>query len=67
MARNYKRDYEEITNYAKKYAGKTTLECIESYAAKRKMVSHRAGKAFWANVDDGEIKVNYINGIAYIA
>ena len=67
MARNYKRDYEELPSFAVKFAGKTTLECIEAYAAKRKIVSHRAGKAFWNLVDDGEIAVKYKDGMAYIA
>ena len=67
MARNYKRDYEELPGFASTFIGKTTLECIEAYATKRKIASHRAGKAFWDLVDDGEIAVNYKGGIAYIA
>ena len=66
MARNYKRDYEELPGFAKKYVGKAAIECIEAYAAKRKMVSHRAGSAFWELVDDGAISVTQINGLYFI-
>jgi hypothetical protein len=64
--RNIKRDYDEIVKFSTNYIDKTTLECIEAYATKRKIISHRAGKAFWNNVDDGNIKVELINGLYYI-
>lgn len=67
MARNYKRDYEELPQFAKNYIDKTALECIEEYAKKRKMVSHRAGSAFWDLVDDGVIKVRKEGILFYIA
>ena len=67
MARNYARDYAEIAAFARKFRGHPTLECIEAYAQKRKIVSHRAGKAFWAKVDDGEIEVHKgPDGLYYI-
>jgi hypothetical protein len=67
MARNYQRDYEEIAKFAAGFIGRPTLECIEAYAAKRKMVSHRVGSAFWGQVDEGVIKVIERSGIYYIA
>ncbi len=59
MARNYKRDYEELPKFAQKYIGEPSANCIEAYAKKRGIVLHRAGKAFWNLVDDGIIKVKY--------
>ena len=66
MPRNYERDYREIAEHAKGFAGKTTYECIEAYAAKRKIVFHRAGRAFWAQVDDGNIEVVERHGLLHI-
>ena len=66
MSRNYKRDYKELPVFAKNYIGKSTLDCIEAYAAKRKIVSHRAGSAFWCLVDDGVINVVNNNGLYFI-
>ena len=66
MARNYQRDYAEIVDHAKKFKDKTTYECIEAYAAKRKIVFHRAGHAFWGNVDDGNIAVVEKNGLMHV-
>jgi len=66
MARNYARDYKEIVPFAKNYVGKLAVECIDDYADKRKIASHRAGKAFWDKVDEGEIQTFSINGYAYI-
>jgi hypothetical protein len=66
MTRNYKRDYEELPKFALKYIGRTTLECIEDYAAKRKVVSHRIGSAFWDLVDRKCIEIETISGICYI-
>ena len=66
MARNYQRDYNEMTNHASGFKGKTTWECIEAYATKRKIVFHRAGGAFWANVDDGNIAITEKDGLLYI-
>lgn len=57
MSRNYQKDFDELPDFAKKYSGRTTLECIEAYAKRRKVVTHRIGIAFWALVDDGEIKI----------
>lgn len=39
MARNTARDYKELPKFAQGYIGKPTLQCIEDYAAKRKIVS----------------------------
>lgn len=67
MARDTARDYRELPKFAQGYIGKPTLQCIEDYAAKRKIVSNRAGKAFWSLVDDGEISVcKATNGLFYI-
>lgn len=66
MARNYPRDYQELPEFAKKYAGKTALECIEAYAKNRKVVSHRISAAFWDLVDSKEITIIMRNGIAII-
>lgn len=57
MARDYARDYRELPKFAEQFKGKTTMECIEAYAHKRKIVEHRAGKAFWNLADDGIIRV----------
>jgi hypothetical protein len=48
-------DYEQMLKLAKSNIGKKAIEVIEMFAAKRKIVSHRAGKVFWSLVDDGEI------------
>lgn len=66
MARDYKRDYEELPEYAKKFQNKPVSECIDAYAAKRKVVSHRIGKAFWDLVDRGEIELYHANGNFFI-
>ena len=65
-----KRDYAEIVEFAEGYIGKRAIECIEAYARKRRIVEHRAGKAFWGKADDGEIIVSregtvffYIKGV----
>jgi hypothetical protein len=50
------RDYREIVSFSQKFIGRKAVECIEAYAAKRKMAEHRAGKAFWDKVDEGLIK-----------
>ncbi len=57
MSRNYQKDFDDLPDFAKKYSGRTTLECIEAYANRRKVVTHRIGNAFYALVDDGEIKI----------
>jgi hypothetical protein len=43
-------------SFAQKYVGRRAVECIEAYARKRKIVDHRAAKAFWAKNDEGNIK-----------
>lgn len=53
---NVARDYKEIPEFAKGYIGQTSREFIDAYAAKRKIATHRVGRAFWDLVDDGEIK-----------
>lgn len=55
-----KRDYAEIVAFAQAYIGCPAIDCIEAYAQKRRIVWHRAGRAFWDKVDDGEIKVGPI-------
>lgn len=55
-----KRDYAEIVAFAEAYIGRPTIDCIEAYSQKRRIVSHRAGRAFWDKVDDGEIKLRPI-------
>lgn len=67
MSRDYARDYKEIPKYAKDFVGHTTMDFIHFYAQKRKIVEHRVGKDFWCLVDDGQIIVKYVDGIAYIA
>lgn len=66
MARDYQRDYTELVGFSKAYQGKTTLQCIEDYSRKRKIVCHRTGKAFWSLVDQGKINVEEIDGICFI-
>ncbi len=66
MAMNYRRDWEEMAEFAKGYAGKTTRECIEAYAAKRGIVTHRAGNAFWGHVDEGNIRITEKDCLLYI-
>ncbi len=67
MARNYKRDYEELPKFAEDFIGETAVACIEAYAAKRRIVEHRAATAFWNLVDDGQISVKEgASGISYI-
>jgi len=61
-------DYEQMTRFARAYIGQQTRDIIDAFAAKRRIGSHRAGKVFWALVDDGAIHVRYDNsGLAYIA
>lgn len=68
MARNYKRDYEEIPKFSKKFAGEKAIDCIVAYAKKRGIVEYRAAKAFWYCVDSGEIKTEmHEDGYEYIA
>jgi len=66
MARDYARDYRELPKFAEQFKGKTTMECIEAYARKRKIVEHRAGKAFWNLADDGIIRVEGVEGGQYL-
>ena len=66
MARDYERDYREIATFAGDYIGKPAIECIDAYAEKRKIVSHRAGKVFWDKVDKGEIQIYTVDGRIYI-
>lgn len=66
MARDYKRDYRELPKYAKGFIGKHTVECIDSYAAKRQVVTHRIGKCFWGLVDDGIISIAMVGPLAII-
>lgn len=66
MARNHKKDYEELPCFAEGFKNKTTLECIEAYAQKRKVVSHRIGKVFWALVDEGKIEIYHANARFFI-
>ena len=54
--RNYERDYAEIVAFSAGFIGRKAVECIEAYARKRKIVEHRASRAFWDKVEDGEIK-----------
>lgn len=56
MARNYKRDWEELPKFAQSFKGEKAIDCIEAYAEKRRIVLHRAAKAFWDLVDCGEIE-----------
>lgn len=64
MARDYARDYKELPVFAEQFKGKSTMDCIEAYAKKRKIVEHRAGEAFWNLADDGVIKVKPVeNGL----
>lgn len=65
--RDYDKDFRELPIFAKQYCNKPTLECIEAYAKKRKIVSHRAGKVFWELVDCGSIVVYAANGIFYVS
>ena len=67
MARDYKRDYNELPDFSKKYIGYRTLTCIEEYAKLRKIVEHRVGSAFWSLVDEGKIKVTQVGQYYYIA
>lgn len=55
-----KRDYAEIVAFAQAYIGCPAIDCIEAYAKKRRIVSHRIGRAFWNKVYEGEIKVSPI-------
>jgi hypothetical protein len=57
MARNTARDYAEIAKFAETFVGKRAIECITTYARKRKIVDHRAAKAFWSKVDSGIVTV----------
>lgn len=66
MARDIARDYREITGFAAGYIGRRAVDCIDAYAAKRRMASYRAGRAFWDKVDDGEIVTENRGGIEYI-
>ena len=66
MKRDYERDRAEIVSVASKYQNMRAIDCIEDYAKKRKVVTHRIGKAFWSAVDNGEIGIYYADGAAYI-
>lgn len=66
MKQNTARDYNEIVQFAAGYLNKTTLECIEAYAAKRRIAAYRAGKAFWAQADAGAIQIHENGGLFYI-
>lgn len=58
--RDIARDYAEIVGFAAGFVGKTALECIEAYAAKRRIAVGRAGRAFWDKVDEGEITLRLL-------
>ena len=59
MSRDYKRDYQELPEFSKKYNNCEASECIESYAKKRKIVIHRVAKCFWDLVDQGKIPIGH--------
>jgi len=58
--RNVARDYAEIVGFAAQYIGKPAIECIDAYAAKRRIAVSRAGRAFWDKVDEGEITLRLL-------
>jgi hypothetical protein len=55
MKRRYDLDKPGMLRFAAGFIGMRTLDCIEAYAHKRKIVLHRAGQAFWDLVDEGLI------------
>jgi hypothetical protein len=60
-------DYVEMYHFSKDYIGKTVRECIDAFAAKRKIGTSRAGIVFWSIVDDGLITAMQLaNGYEYI-
>lgn len=48
-------DYDKMLVFASSYVGRPAICAIDDFAAKRRIVSHRAGKVFWNLVDDGKI------------
>lgn len=67
MARNIKKDYEELPAFSKFYSGEKAVECIEAYAKKRRVVEHRICTAFWDCVEEGLIIVETrADGYEYI-
>lgn len=42
-----------MLKFAQERVGERAVDVIDAFAAKRRIVSHRAGKVFWGLVDDG--------------
>lgn len=59
-------DYDKMIKHVKSYIGKPTVIAIDAFAAKRKIVGHRAAKVFWNLVDDGQIICKQHNGLEII-
>jgi hypothetical protein len=53
--RRYDLDKPGMLRLAAGFVGMGTLSCIEAYAHKRKIVLHRAARAFWALVAESAI------------
>ena len=57
MARDFARDWRELPDFAARYIGRYAVQCIDDYAAKRRVATHRIGATFWSLVDEGAIVV----------
>jgi len=60
-------DYPSMLRLAKSNIGSRAIDVIDAFAKKKGVVSHRAGKVFWALVDEGQIVCTYVNGIAWVS
>jgi len=60
-------DYSDMLNLAERSVGSRAVDIIDAFANKKRVVSHRAGKVFWALVEDGKIVCTYADGIAWVS
>jgi|GEM_PF-1787798 len=60
-------DYSAMLNLAERSVGSRAIDIIAAFAEKKRVVSHRAGKVFWALVDGGQIVCTYDEGIAWVS